>query len=254
MSIKIFFLLIFQTVQVFSITTFISPQNNYGNTEDEISINVNVNLDSVSIRGYKLSFKYDDEIIEFADAEVGELFEDYDLFWWQVVQDSANSVRVEYIILGGDTGIEEDGTILKLNFNGKKDGLSKLEFIDNELYEFETGEILATNYIDGKVIIDNERMLINNDVYLGKTYPNPFNNSVNIPIVVKEKTKINLSIYSIYGNRVKSLIAKSVPQNTFLNIKWYGKNNFGEIVTTGIYFVVLRNNSDIQTRKIIFIK
>ncbi len=71
-----------------------------------------------------------------------------------------------------------------------------------------------------------------------KAYPNPFNGEISIPITISEQSVAKLSIISLQGHEVWSSEVRGSDQ-----IHWRGLDQFGHEMPTGIYMVVLRNES-----------
>ena len=69
-------------------------------------------------------------------------------------------------------------------------------------------------------------------------YPNPFNPSTTIKFSIKYDSKIELSIYNLKGQKITTL-----SQNDFIkgnhSIIWNGDDEFGNSVSSGIYFYKL---------------
>ena len=70
-------------------------------------------------------------------------------------------------------------------------------------------------------------------------YPNPFNPTTTISYNLPRMSDIELKIYDILGNEVKSFFISSQSAGT-QNIFWNGRNNFNEQVTSGIYIYRFR--------------
>jgi hypothetical protein len=94
----------------------------------------------------------------------------------------------------------------------------------------------------------------NYEFALYNAYPNPFNPSTTIGYEVPYSMLISLNVYDISGRLVRKL------DNGFKNtgihsVIWDGKDNFGNIVSNGLYIYRLDSDSDISiSNKIIFMK
>lgn len=81
-----------------------------------------------------------------------------------------------------------------------------------------------------------------------QNYPNPFNPQTTISFSLQETGKINLSIYNIKGQKVKTLLNgnREVGSHT---VVWNGKDSSDKEVSSGIYFYKLSvpgNRSEIK--------
>ncbi len=90
---------------------------------------------------------------------------------------------------------------------------------------------------------------------INKTYPNPFNNKVQISYQVPEQGYMNIEIYNINGQRVKTLFeGKNMTIGDHL-VSWDGTNEYGNVMASGTYIVTIkRNGSWITSNKILMIK
>ena len=84
-------------------------------------------------------------------------------------------------------------------------------------------------------------------------YPNPFNPETVISFSVKNDSKVTIDIYNIKGQRVKSLVNDTYKTGNY-NVVWNGRNNDGNIVSSGLYFYRMKADGYSQTRKMILIK
>jgi gluconolactonase len=85
-------------------------------------------------------------------------------------------------------------------------------------------------------------------------YPNPFNPSTRIEFSMAHAEKINLTVFNVLGDEVRTLISGTV--NTGLTVKeWNGEDAQGNPVGSGLYFCRLQTESGFtQTQKMILIK
>lgn len=89
------------------------------------------------------------------------------------------------------------------------------------------------------------------DFQLGQNYPNPFANETVINYNLNKQADVSVTIYDILGREVKKFSIGE--QNAGIHgIIWDGKNNFGQMVTTGIYFYRLQSGEKSQVNKMIF--
>jgi PKD repeat protein len=98
---------------------------------------------------------------------------------------------------------------------------------------------------------------------LEQNYPNPFsseakfrsagNPSTSIAFSVKETGVVQLSIYNLHGQEVRTLV-KGQMNAGFHSVSWDGKDEHGQVLPSGIYLYKLRVNGFAQTRKMTFMK
>jgi hypothetical protein len=89
---------------------------------------------------------------------------------------------------------------------------------------------------------------------LKNCYPNPFNGTIHIPFNVEQDASINITIYNICGQQIKTLLSgKRFSQVNF--VTWNGTDAIGKTVSSGVYFVVMKGiNQKEAVRKIMFLK
>ncbi|HPV57275.1 MAG TPA: metallophosphoesterase, partial [Tenuifilaceae bacterium] len=85
-------------------------------------------------------------------------------------------------------------------------------------------------------------------------YPNPFNNEVKIDFNLSKEDNINISIYNINGQLVKTLLNKKMLPGKY-TAKWDGTNNTNQIVEYGVYIYRLTlNEKTTDSGQIVFSK
>lgn len=100
---------------------------------------------------------------------------------------------------------------------------------------------------------------------LSAVYPNPFTaenpagqlgqTGVTIQFRVHDTTTnmTTLTIYNLLGQKVKTLLAAPQTAGQF-SVKWNGKNDRKQLLSPGMYLVVLRRGAEMQSRKILLMK
>ncbi|MEW5767241.1 MAG: FlgD immunoglobulin-like domain containing protein [bacterium] len=85
---------------------------------------------------------------------------------------------------------------------------------------------------------------------LGQNYPNPVNPETWIPFALSEKSKVEVQIYNLAGQLIRTLELGLKEPGSYLTKKeatyWDGKDDEGKEVSSGIYLYQLRAGSYIS--------
>ena len=88
---------------------------------------------------------------------------------------------------------------------------------------------------------------------LGNNYPNPFNPTTTIRYAIPEHSKVKLVIYNSLGQKVRTLIDRSVTAGNYSAI-WDGTSDAGLSLASGVYFYRLKMDSKKITKKMLLVK
>ncbi len=130
----------------------------------------------------------------------------------------------------------------------------------------------ATNYLpltqDGIVVSANQNTTLNfmltgvageDDLApvvataLNGNYPNPFNPETVISYAIKNKCAVNLDIYNLKGQKVRSLVS-AVADPGHYRIVFNGKDDNGQALSSGIYLYRLKAGEYISSRKMMLME
>jgi hypothetical protein len=89
---------------------------------------------------------------------------------------------------------------------------------------------------------------------LEQNYPNPFNPSTNITYSLTNASSVSLTIYNSLGQEVTKLLNNEKQNLGKYNITWNGKDSFGKILPTGVYFYQLMTDGVATTKKMLLLK
>jgi len=148
--------------------------------------------------------------------------------------------------------VEEIYTPHRSNFIAGRDSL---------LFSSGSSLLIASFDMSG-VGIEEEQPHDHDSIYpmissLHQNYPNPFNPTTSIsfdlPGTEGVKQHINLTVYSLRGRHVKTLMNEDLDPGTH-QVVWDGKNEQGEQVSSGIFLYTLKIEDQIYTRKMVVIQ
>ncbi|MCU7511399.1 MAG: carbohydrate binding domain-containing protein [Bacteroidota bacterium] len=88
---------------------------------------------------------------------------------------------------------------------------------------------------------------------LEQNYPNPFNGITAAKYYVPFESHIKIDVFDALGRRVKSLIDRNQPRGVY-TIRWEGKDDNNEDVSSGIYFMSLKSGSFLEIKKLVMLK
>lgn len=91
------------------------------------------------------------------------------------------------------------------------------------------------------------------DYGLEENYPNPFNPVTAITYMVKEAGHVDLNVYNLRGQRIRSLVNANKEAGEY-TVTWDGRNENGETVTSGMYFYMFQVNGFRATKKMTLLK
>jgi len=88
---------------------------------------------------------------------------------------------------------------------------------------------------------------------LDQNYPNPFNPSTTIRYQIPTDASVNLIIYNVQGQKIRTLVSKEQKAG-YYNVVWDGRNEAGQTVSTGLYLYRVQAGSFVATQKMLMLK
>ena len=88
---------------------------------------------------------------------------------------------------------------------------------------------------------------------LDQNYPNPFNPATMITFLLSEGGNVELTVYNILGQEIRSLVQGYLEAGTHTT-QWDGLSGTGEEMAAGIYLYRLKTGTEVQTRKMTLLK
>ena len=88
---------------------------------------------------------------------------------------------------------------------------------------------------------------------LSQNYPNPFNPETTLRYALPRDEKVQLKVFNIRGQLVKTLVNEDVKAGHH-SVIWKGRDDADQMVASGIYFVQMQAGDYRQARKLVLIK
>ncbi len=102
------------------------------------------------------------------------------------------------------------------------------------------------------VLIDGSNSTEPKEFALNQNYPNPFNPSTTIAYSLKRDVRTNLTIYNMLGEKVVTLVNERQEAGA-KNITWFGNDEAGNRVASGVYVYRLQAGRFVKRRKMILL-
>ena len=105
---------------------------------------------------------------------------------------------------------------------------------------------------DSITFIDDEKP-VPTSIELYQNYPNPFNPATKVNFNLSKASWVWLKIYNILGEEIKLLLDESLPAGEH-SVQWNGKDDKGNILPGGVYFIQLKAGEYRHTIKAVLLK
>lgn len=90
-------------------------------------------------------------------------------------------------------------------------------------------------------------------IQLFQNHPNPFNNETMIRFSLNEPAEVELSVFNINGQLVRTLMRSSLSPGVH-SIRWDGRDNQGRISPSGVYLYELRSGNERLIKRLVLAK
>ncbi len=84
-------------------------------------------------------------------------------------------------------------------------------------------------------------------------YPNPFNPTTTIKYTLSKTGFTSVYVYNTIGQRIRILSEATQPMGVY-EVVWDGRNEWGELVPSGIYFYQIATADFVETKKMMLLK
>ncbi|MEJ0058047.1 MAG: FlgD immunoglobulin-like domain containing protein [Bacteroidota bacterium] len=131
---------------------------------------------------------------------------------------------------------------------GSQSRLILLDIQSQALVDMKATGIYPFTWNEGrqfKIIYAREGELLPDVTLLGNAYPNPFNTTVTIPVLLREKqTSLHIHVYDLLGRKVRTIYQADAAAG-IRNVEWDGSNDEGSHIENGLYLYQLSGDKGI---------
>ena len=201
-----------------------------------------------ALKGLEFDIEYDPEIVDLGTPSLS-LIQDNVVSASKEIQEGV--IRVVFVDIEGDFILaDENDNVLKIPFNFLGDVLDESNVnITNVVVSGPKGKVANVSSNVSSAAIK----LVPGVFALHQNYPNPFNPITEIQFDIPEATVVNISIFNLMGQKVKTLTNEQTLPGYHV-VKWDGTNDKGMSVSTGMYFYTLQTGTHNAMRKMLFLK
>ena len=162
-------------------------------------------------------------------------------------------LNVDELIEGSDTTTEPTDYSYTDRY-GVEENFTYYYWIESVSYSGETeffGPISLTIPLGGS----NSGTPGTSDVYgLYQNYPNPFNPSTSISFALEEESDVEVIIYNVKGEKVKTIFNAHIYADEVITVIWDGNDVTGKQVSSGVYFYKLITETKEYQKKMLLVK
>lgn len=140
-------------------------------------------------------------------------------------------------------------TIRDFNGDGEKDILLPMDRYLNPNIDLFSYLLIQ----DSVTPIKYENIQVPDKFELMQNFPNPFNPTTTVKIILGIHSRINISVYNILGEEIRILANETLPAGKY-TFNWDGKDNEGNFLPGGIYFIQMKTQDFRKTIKSVLLK
>lgn len=113
--------------------------------------------------------------------------------------------------------------------------------------------MIGVGFLGITAVENTDSGLLPANFYVSQNYPNPFNPETTLRYDLPEAAPVEIIVYNVLGEKIRTLINKNQPAGRY-SVVWNGTNETGEIISSGIYFCIVKAGRHLEKRKMVFVK
>ena len=235
------------------------PSNNSRLSVGE-EFDVAIHADNVSdLYGYALRLNYDANSLmllhstSMAATEGVFLKADNPSLFFATEQDTGLSRQITVVgsMTGNADGVTGSGIVANLRFRVVSDTPGTISLSNVEVADVN----------DGYNLLPYQQLFIQaapKTTVALQNYPNPFNPETWIPFHLADDAQVTIKIYNLSGSLVRMIDLGKKSTGYYVSQSqaayWNGRNEYGELVSSGVYFYTIQAGNYTATKKMMVLK
>jgi photosystem II stability/assembly factor-like uncharacterized protein len=207
--------------------------------------------------GYQFDLAFDPIALELLSIAPSQMLKQGETQTYWNISKQRTAVNVMHARQATKHGVNAEGTLVKAVFRVKDtqyDGcfvyLTNVKLADSKA-QWIPVNLRSVEMSLRQLFTPAQSMLFAN-------YPNPFNPETRIPYQLAEDADIVIRIHNIKGQLVRLLNLGTKEAGIYINkakaAYWDGRDNFGQPVSSGVYFYTIKAGNFTATRKMVLTK
>lgn len=86
-----------------------------------------------------------------------------------------------------------------------------------------------------------------------QNYPNPFNPTTKIGVTLARQSEVSIKIYDVLGRQIRDIFS-GIRQAGYYEAVWDGRDQNGQVVSSGVYIYRVKTTDRVVTRKMLFVR
>lgn len=197
-----------------------------------------------ALNAVHFDLQYDKQGLEFVEWTDGDLYAD-PLVLGPFDRTDRSVVDVTVATMDGPRAV-----------SGATAGIARFKVIDPRRSDvaIATLETADGNWeVDNQIDLSRGIGLVPSSITLYGNTPNPFNPTTRIRFALPGAMHVSLKVVDVSGRIVKILLAGNEPAGE-REVTWNGKNDNGQSVASGVYFMLLEAGAESQMKKMTLIR
>ncbi len=215
---------------------------------ERFTVSVVLSNNNDNVKSIHLRVPYDQSRLDFVSAERASGMDDVELPIFFHAEEMSDGVDISISVLGEGATFAGSGEIAQLTFQANQLDPVNLDFGLVDLRDDRNDKLHATS--QGTAIVAGT---VPQTYSLGQNFPNPFNAGTQIRYTVPEASDVEIIIYNVNGQRVRTLVSGHQEPGVHM-VEWDGLTDNGRPAPSGVYFTRMSAGEYTAAKKMILMK